>query len=141
VRCSFNVVREGWPHKGLRLIIDATELNPSPVRRIATRQTCFRAALQRARAAAHTYAHHRPAGLTLSTRATTLDRNVLPDALASFGVVDLLRVVASGIAHDVRALAQRSTHTALAELLGQCAQLANDRIESFDLELEVRHYR
>src|SRR5690606_27760710 len=141
IRCSFNVVREGWPHKWSRLVIDATELNPSPVRRVAAGQSCLRASLQRPGATAHTNAHHRPARLFLSARPAALHADVFPDPLARFGIVDALRVVASGIAHDVRALAQRSTHTALAELLGQCAQLANDRIESFDLELEVRHYR
>src|SRR5690606_33184835 len=63
----------------------------------------------------------------------------LVNLLAGFQIVDLLRILARGIAHDVRAFAQSAAHGVVAEPVRKQAQLSLDLVEPPDINLDI-HY-
>src|SRR5690606_34430670 len=121
------------------------ELQQAPVPRIATGIICAPANVVGAlfslvvlRSAHHAHAHDRAAHLALHLPAAALGRDVLPNLLPRFRIIESLGVVACRVPDYVRALSQCATHGITAHPFRQLAQFGPDGVYAVDLS-KVSH--
>src|SRR5690554_3641188 len=113
IRCCLRLVRGCRLHERLCPHLADAELNQPPVPgRVATWSR--RGLRIEPRSTAHADPHHDAANPALAPAAAAVDRDVLPNLLAGFGVIDPLGVVARLVSDDVRPLAERATHGVVA---------------------------
>src|SRR5690606_38656528 len=110
-------------HERLCPHLAGSELNQPPVPRGVA--TWSRRGLRiQPRPTATADPHHDAANSALAPAPAAVDRDVLPNLLAGFGVIDPLGVVASLVSDHVRALPQRAPHGVVAKPVRQELELA-----------------